>query len=274
MSVFVVDTEECNSCGMCSEECPAGVIFIAERGAMPSLAPGGEWRCINCGHCVAVCPRGALSRGTMKPEECVPISKKLLPTAEQVEHFLKSRRSIRVYKEKPVKREVLTRLIDIARYAPSGANVQPVQWLVIEDSKEVKRLGRMVIDWMRSMAGEAPGQAETSQFKLIVAAWDLGMDVVMRGAPHLIVAHAQRGFGLSQVDCCIALTYLELAAYSLGLGACWNGFFQMVAAASPAIMEALALPEDHRLYGAMLVGHPKYRYRRIPLKKEPTIVWR
>jgi len=35
----------------------------------------------------------------MKPEECVPISKKLLPTAEQVEHFLKSRRSIRVYKK-------------------------------------------------------------------------------------------------------------------------------------------------------------------------------
>lgn len=274
MSVFTVDPEKCNSCGMCSAECPAAVIAMRKGEALPSLAKGGELRCITCGHCVAVCPTGALRHRAMEPEECVPISKKLLPSGAQVEHLMKSRRSIRVYKKKPVPRETLAKLIDIAHYAPSAANLQPVHWLVIEDREEVKRLSGLVVEGMRSMIKEAPGQDAFSYLGLIVSAWDLGIDVVMWGAPHLIVAHAHRLMGLTETDCHIAMTYLELAAYSLGLGACWNGLFQMTAAGSPRIMEALQLPEGHQCFGAMLIGHPKHKYSRIPLRKEPTIVWR
>lgn len=274
MSVFTIDRDKCDSCGMCLEECPAGIILIKELGALPSLAKGGEGMCINCGHCVAVCPTGALRHERMKPEECAPISKRLLPSVEQVEHLMKSRRSIRVYKGKPVPRETLAKLIDIARYAPSGGNIQPVRWLVIEDREEVKRLGGLVVDGMRSMIKETPGLADVSYLDLPVRAWDRGIDVIMRGAPHLIVVHARTYIGLSQVDCSIALTYLELAAYSMGLGACWNGIFQMYTTIYPPVMEALQLPDGHQCLGAMMIGYPKYRYRRIPLRKEPKIVWR
>jgi nitroreductase len=210
----------------------------------------------------------------MKPEECAPISKRLIPSAEQVEHLMKSRRSIRVYKEKPVPRETLDKLIDIAHYAPTGGNIQPVRWLVIEDREEVKRLGGLVMDGMRSMIKETPGLDDVSYLGLIVSAWDLGIDVIMRGAPHLVVVHARTYMGLSQVDCIIALTYLELAAYSMGLGVCWNGLFQMAATAYPPLTQALQLPEGHQCQGAMMIGYPKYRYRRIPLRKEPKVVWR
>jgi len=274
MSVFTIDRDKCNGCGVCFEECPARVILIEEPEALPSLVEGGDLRCINCGHCVVVCPTGALCHRTMKPEECAPISKRLLPSATQLEHLMKSRRSIRAYKEKPVEREKLAKLMDIARYAPSGHNMRPVHWLVIVDREEVKRLGGLVADWLRSMIQAVPSLVDTFHWDVLVSAWDSGIDMLMRGAPHLIVAHAHPVGALPQVDCNIALTYMELAAYSMGLGACWNGYFQLASTAYPPIMEALQLPEGHQVYGAMMIGYPKYKYRRIPLRKEPTVIWR
>jgi nitroreductase len=242
--------------------------------ALPSWVEIGEERCIDCGHCVAVCAPGAAILGSMKPEDCAPIIRGLLPTAEQVEHFLKSRRSIRAYKEKPVPRETLAKLIDIARYAPSGHNSQPLHWLVFEDPAEVKRLAGLVVDWMRVAIKDMSPTAEFLRFDLIIEAWGSGIDRVMRGAPHAIVAHAPADNVFAPQSSPIALTYLELAAYGLGLGACWAGYFQAAASFHPPMQEALQLPEGHISLGAMMIGYPKHRFSRIPLRKEPPVIWR
>lgn len=274
MSVFSVDHDKCNFCSLCAVECPAGIIVIKGAEALPSWADGGEERCINCGHCVAVCPPGAIGLDTMKPEDCVPVREELLPTPEQLEHFLKSRRSVRVYKEEPVPREMLAKLIDIARYAPSGSNAQPVQWLVVEDTKEVKRLSGAVVDWMRSAINERSPLAETLPLNFLVATWESGVDPIMRGAPHAIVCHAPEDIANAQRDGFIALTYLELAAYSQGLGACWAGLFHRAALYYPPMLKALQLPDSHQCLGAMMIGYPKHRLARIPLRNEPAIIWR
>jgi nitroreductase len=76
------------------------------------------------------------------------------------------------------------------------------------------------------------------------------------------------------VDSTIALTFLDLAAPTVGLGACWAGFFMMAAAQSPQLQELLALPEGHACCGALMIGYPKYAYHRLPTRKEPAISWR
>lgn len=274
MSLFEIDDGKCNYCGMCVLECPAGIIAIPSPKAMPSLAEGGEERCILCGHCVAVCAPGAFSHREMRSEDLAQVSRRLLPSPAQAERFLKSRRSIRAYKKKPVPRELLARIIDIARYAPSGHNSQPVQWLVIEERQEVKRFAGMVIDWMRAVIQTVPDIASEWHFDRAVGAWDMGADYIMRGAPHAIVAHAPKDLPLADGNSYIALTYLELAAYSQGLGACWAGWFQIASANYPPMTEALQLPEGHQSYGAMMIGYPRYRYSRIPGRNEPSITWR
>ena len=274
MSVFAVDRDKCNSCGMCVLECPRGIIELVEPEALPSHVKGREEVCIICGHCVAVCPRDAITLDTMKPEDCAPVRKDLLPAPEQVEHLLRSRRSVRAYKKKPVPREMLARLIDIARHAPSGHNSQPVQWLVIEDKKDVKRLAGLVADWMRLAIKEMPGIADYLRFDLIVGDWDSGIDRIMRDAPHAIVAHAPRDDVMAPQSSAIALTTLELAAYSQGLGACWAGWFHLGTMSYPRMMEALQLPEGHTCLGAMMIGYPRHRFRRIPLRNEPALLWR
>ena len=274
MGQLIVDSNKCNFCGICALECPQRMIEIASPESLPSWIPGREDGCLDCGHCVAVCPLAAVGLETMKPEDCAPVNRSLLLSPEQAEHLFKSRRSIRVYEQDAVPRELLAKLIDIARYAASGHNWQPLHWLVVENSQEVKRLAGLVVDWMRVAIKDMPDLANSIHLDLMVADWEQGKDRIFRGAPHVIVVHAPKDSMAAPADAPVAMTYLELAAYGLGLGACWAGYFQAAATLYPPMMEALHLPEGHGSLGAMMIGYPKYRYARIPLKKEPSIIWR
>jgi nitroreductase len=250
-----------------------GIIEFKEKGAVPTPTPDADEICISCGHCVAVCPEGAFRHSAMTPEACPAVHREWRLEEAQVVHFLRSRRSIRVYKRDPVDRDTLNRLIDLARYAPSGHNMQPVRWRIVYEKPEVRRLAGLVVDWMRHLLEEGVPLAQTLHMDRIVAAWERGADRICRDAPHLIVAHAPREERTAAPACTIALTYLELAAPSFGLGTCWAGYFNAASNMWRPSEEALALPEGDVCFGAMMIGYPKYPYHRLPLRNQPAITW-
>jgi nitroreductase/NAD-dependent dihydropyrimidine dehydrogenase PreA subunit len=274
MALFSVDPTTCKRDGICVAECPAGLIEMTSRESVPTPIEGAEQLCIKCGHCVAVCPHGALSLKTMSPEQCPPVRRELMLNQEHTEHFLRSRRSIRTYKKKPVDRAILAKLIDMARYAPSGSNLQPVHWLVIETTALLRPLAGIVVEWMRGVIDRQPEIAQPMRLDRVVAAWERGQDRVLRGAPHLIVAYGPKSIPSAQSACIIALTYLELAASSLGLGACWAGYFNAAANGHEPMIQALALPDGFQCFGAMMVGYPTYEYHRMPLRNGARISWK
>jgi len=273
MPLFTVDPDKCNRDGICVAECPIKIIELKDKNSVPVPVAGADELCINCGHCVAVCPTAALSLKRMPPDQCPPVKKEWLLNADQAEHFLRHRRSIRTYKKQAVDREMLSRLIKIASYAPSGHNTQPVCWHVIYDKDELHRQTGMVVDWMRYMIKEQPEMAAKMHLELVVGAWDFGVDVVCRDAPHLIVAHGLQSDRTAPAACTIAMTYLELAAPSLELGTCWAGFFSAAAMFWPPLQKALGLPDGHMCYAAAMVGYPKYKYHRMPLRDAPQVTW-
>ncbi|MGD9331408.1 MAG: nitroreductase family protein [Desulfobacterales bacterium] len=274
MSLLQIDREHCHRDGICADACPARVITLEEDHGYPTLVEDGAERCISCGHCVAVCPQGALNHAAMASQDCPTIEVKHLPDAHQVELFLRARRSIRRYEKAPLSRETLARIIDVARYAPSGHNRQPVRWMVVASPAEVHHLAGFVADWMRHLIAEKSPLAEAMHMDKVVAAWEEGHDRICRDAPHLVLAHGAEADPTAPTAATIALTYLELAAASMDLGACWAGYFNAAANFWPPLKAALKLPEGHVPLGAMMVGRSKYRYQRLPRRNEPQIIWR
>jgi nitroreductase len=70
----------------------------------------------------------------------------LFISEEQAVQFLRSRRSIRAFiKDRPVEKETIKKLIEIARYAPTGGNSQMVEWTVFTDKAKMKELSRLMM---------------------------------------------------------------------------------------------------------------------------------
>lgn len=274
MDFIEVDRDKCNQDSICIAACPSKLLYKNEEGFPVPVPDAGEM-CIRCGHCVAICPTGALSHSRLKNHIFESLDDSLKLTGEQCEYFLKTRRSIRAYKDKPVSRDKLERLIDTAKYAPTARNSQGVRWLVVTGKEELRKYSGMVIDFFEIiLKGEVSGISPNPHLKRIIDEQKAGTDHILRDAPCLVITYGSKENRLAQNDCVIALSWLELAATSIGLGCCWAGFFMTAAAHYSPLMEALLLPDGHQCFGAMMVGYPKFRYHKIPSKKEPKIIWR
>lgn len=271
--LFTVDPIKCDGDGLCVEACAPKIIRIRGQGALPTVVKGGEAYCIDCGHCVAVCPTGALSRDTLKPEDCAPIDRSLVIGEAQALQLFRSRRSIRSYRERPVEREKLDRLVQIAGYAPSAHNARLVGLVVAADAAAVRHISGLVIDWLRSVVHDTPAVAQSHGFDQLVRAWDRGVDLISRGAPHLIMAHGPRKATMGREDCLLALAHIELAAISLGLGATWAGYIMAALREHPPLVDAIGVPKGHQCHAALMVGYPKFRYTRMPVRKPPAVHW-
>jgi nitroreductase/NAD-dependent dihydropyrimidine dehydrogenase PreA subunit len=274
MSHFTIDQEKCNRDGICAAECPTRVIQMTSAEGYPTPMPDFESFCIACGHCVTVCPAGAFSLQWLSPEDCPTVKREMALTAEQAEQFLRSRRSIRTFLDKPVERDKLERLLEIGSLAPSAKNLQPWHWTVVQDPGEVRRLAGMVIDWMRSVIKEDPKLAGRMALPRVVTCWEGGDERICRGAPHVIVVHGDKEWRYGPEDCALALSHLDLLAPCLGLGTCWAGYLYTAANAYPPLFEGLGIPEGHKVWGAMMVGYPKFKYPRLPLRNPPRVTWR
>jgi len=274
MGFLTIDHEKCNKDGICVSECPRVIIQLQEGDGYPEIIPGGEENCMLCGHCVAVCPHGALSHAQIPLADCPPIEKELTVTFEQAAQFLRSRRSIRFYQDKPVEQEKIQRLIEVARYAPTGSNTQLVEWLVFTDRAKIKEFAGLAVEWMREVLTKDPHAAGAPYIPRVVAAWDAGYDAVLRNAPALVMAIAPEETRNGMVDLTISLSYFELAAPSLGLGTCWAGLLQNPLLSYRPLQEAMGLPEGYPYHYPMMLGYPKFKYHRLPERKPPKITWR
>jgi nitroreductase len=228
---------------------------------------------MDCGHCVAVCPHGALNHERIPAEGSPIIREQLCINEEQAVQFLRSRRSIRRYLEKPVEKEKIRKLIATARYAPTGGNSQLVEWLVLSDKSQIRRIAGMTIDWLRPVVKDPAVIAARPYLSMLVAAWDAGFDTVLRNAPVVVIASAPSEAMNGMVDLTIALSYLDLLAPAMGLGTCWAGLLQGALLASPSIKAAVGLPESHPHHYPIMVGYPDAKYYRLPERRAPRITF-
>jgi nitroreductase len=149
---------------------------------------------------------------------------------------IRTRRSIRRYRPDPVPEEVLERVLDAARIAPSGSNRQPTRLILVRDEEAKRALVPLCGD--QAFLAEAP------------------MVVVACG--HNI--HYNRGNYMGDhavlVDVAIAVDHLTLAARAEGLGSCWIGLFD-----NDGIKKLLSIPEEVQVVALTPLGYSDQEFR-------------
>jgi nitroreductase/NAD-dependent dihydropyrimidine dehydrogenase PreA subunit len=272
MTTLFVDQDLCTRCGICPIVCPMKIIGPVDENTLPFVPEAKAMMCIRCGHCEVSCPSQAITLNFL-PDEKVPLAAgagTLSP--EDLSLYLKKRRSVRHFTPEPVDKETIIRILDVARYAASGSNGQPVQWLVVHDPEEVQKLAGLTIGWMKTLLNS--DHPLRGYVPSLIAAWDRGFDPVCRGAPHLVIAHIPEGNPVASIDAIIALTHVDVTAPAFGVGTCWAGFLSMAATSYEPLQKVLALPSGRKYAYGLMAGYPRYKTYGIPRRNPLEITWR
>ena len=295
MYEITIDTDVCKKDGICALVCPKGIFVQREKLTIPELI--AEETCIACGHCVAVCPQGVISHSEFPATTTRAIQFEQMPTTDQVLELLKTRRSIRAFRDKPLTKDIIETIIDGARFAPSGHNSQSTEFLVVQDKAVLNQVSAMVIEYLKFEIGRfanplfrtvalladresaESGLHEIPGFKRMVQMFESGADPILNDAPVLLAFHAHRTVGYGDVNAQLALQNASLIAHALGIGHFYTGWViapcraPMARAWNRRMPDLLGIPPDNNLYGALALGHPIPRFKNIIERKPPRIEW-
>ncbi len=255
MELIKVQQSLCVKCGICIEICPPKILSMGENGPMAS----NPQECIACGHCVAVCPQSAIDNIRAPLSVQINLEKFPVINAEDAEQFLRSRRSIRCYKNNSVPRDLLFKLLDIGRFAQTASNKQGISYIVVEDKEILKKITEVIIQWMEE------NSSYWWSFPLHINAYrDHGIDGILHDAPNLIIATALKDFKNGRENTILSFSYIELFANTIGIGSAWAGLVEMCAFSNyRPLLDLFKIPEDKVFTGAVMVGYPKYSFKRL-----------
>jgi len=275
-----IDETTCSHCGQCARVCPADVLEFAQgRVRVQSGAPFG---CIACGHCMMVCPEGsiAVSGRGISPEDLIPLPpEESRAGADALDALMRSRRSVRRFKDEDVDESLLFRVVEMASSAPMGIPPWDIGCVIVRGRERVRDVAaqivagyagflRMFKPWVLALMRPFIGKAGYEQFRhfirplaeTYVGAWSKGRDVLFYDAPALIIFHHSPYADL--VDAGIACTYAMLAAESLGLGNTVIGGAAPILKRNKNLCRKLGIPEGNTPAIALILGHPAFRFKR------------
>ena len=158
----------------------------------------------------------------------------------QIFEGIDKRRSIRAYKDLPVEKDKLDKLLEAARLAPTAANKQKYKLVIVNyEEKDLKN-------------------------KLAVAC---NNQQFVCTASNIIAGVSEPEYKWHQVDTAIVLQHIVLEAVELGLGTCWIGAFK-----EDEIKKILKIPDDKKVVALLIVGYPAESPSKRPRKDISELV--
>lgn len=271
---FFINNARCTGCGICCQVCLSSVLSLDPITKISSVVSECKEFCTACGHCESFCPQGAIR---IESTEVIPFnrtSSSFTITPDIVKSLIISRRTIRHFQDTPISPELVINLLNLIQYAPSGFNLHPIEWTVVQDPVVIHNLSAATIKWLRSLKTSDSSDEYAPLLPVIpkiVAEWESGKDPVCYHAPALVIAHADMMVHSAGYDAIIALSYLDLIAQVYNLGTCWAGLLQMALSGSSDTSNLLHLPSGHIPHHVLLIGKPRYQAYQIPKRTTSRI---
>jgi len=148
-------------------------------------------------------------------------------------HAAVTRRTIRLFQQKPVPDDLIERMLDAGRLAPSGANQQVIEFIVV---REPDNRGRLFgyLAWAAYVAPRrTPPEGKRPTAYIVV------------------LIREKQSKGVNDSDAAAAMENMILTAWNEGVGSCWIGSVEREKLAS-----MLAVPAWYTIFGVLALGYP------------------
>ena len=160
-------------------------------------------------------------------------------------NLLKSRRSIRIYQDKPIPQNLLFQILEAGRWAPTGANLQPWHFVIVTDPETRRQVGKV------------------ARFFFIKSSHVEKAPVV------LVLGYDTRKGKYGRYDVTLAGGNMMTMATSLGLGTCWIGAFD-----ESKLKEILEIPNNIEVIALITLGYADERAEAPPrVEMEKIVHW-
>ena len=259
---ILINRELCIGCGLCVKDCPGNALKLEEGKAVYTR------QCIECGHCVAICPSAAVSIPSYDMEEVEEYHKDSFTIdPEHFLHAVKFRRSVRNFKQEPVKKESVERIVDAGRYTATARNLQACTFVVVQERlAEFKELFWQQMPSILEVLQETKPEY-VRPFTLFYEMWkkDPQNDTFFFNTTSLVIVASH-----NPLDAGLASANMENMAVAEGAGGLYRGYLQRTISTSPVLMEWLGIA-DKPIGCCMLMGYPAVKYERTAPRRKADV---
>ncbi len=285
----------CKKCMLCTEVCPNKILTKNESEEI-TYKPERKELCFKCGQCMAICETKSIFINGYSYE------KDFFELPDYEQGFLErpffdliyTRRAVRNFKDKPVPKELLVKIVEAISFAPPGFPPIKIKILVVSNPETIRQslphmielyekllqmMGKPIYRYfIRKEIGSKKFKTMNEHLmpllKVRMSAVKAGNeDPFTRNAPAMILFLADKnGEDISQ-DISIAATYGMLASHSLGLGGSIMDIIPPAINKSPELRKMYNIPDEQDVITSMIIGYPKYKYRRGIKRKLKEVRW-
>ncbi|MCR5330401.1 MAG: nitroreductase [Lachnospiraceae bacterium] len=185
-----------------------------------------------------------------------------------------TRRSTRKYKTDMPGKDVIGKVIEAGRYAPSGSNSQNTHFIVFTDKSILIQLAELVKSEFSKMEA---GPDTYVSLRHSISASKTGDYVFHYNAPVFIVTANRKGYGNAMADSACALENMMIAANALDLGSCWINQLHWLDKNDNirAFMKEYGLGADETITGGLILGYPETGFpdRKSLERKGNPVTW-
>jgi NAD-dependent dihydropyrimidine dehydrogenase PreA subunit/nitroreductase len=292
-NTIFIDKEICKECKTCIDVCP-NVIFRWDTIEKTQVRPERAELCFRCGQCMSVCSTEAMKiDGLSYTEDLIPQPANH-PNEEEFFNLIISRRAVRNFKDKPVPGDLLEKIVTAIKLAPPSFPPLKTELTIINNPELIKKAFPLIVNFysyllnalkspikrhfIKKDAGRETFQTLQNHLvplltKRLPAMIEGTEDTITRKAPAMILFHADKNSDNYRTDINIAITYGMLAAHALGLG---GTVIDLVPPAVNRVKELrtmFSIPENNEVVASLILGYPKYKYRKAIKRELKSVTW-